>query len=139
MKFFGCSATKRSLIRVATQRDVLFAASVFILFASLPVWAQQNPTEPVIVQPGAPGQATRTLPASTRASLPPPSPKDVEFMQGMIMHHAQAVEMTALMASHTENKELRLLGARISNSQSDEINFMKRWLIARGQTTETRM
>jgi uncharacterized protein (DUF305 family) len=54
-------------------------------------------------------------------------------MQGMIMHHAQAVEMTALMESHTQNKELRLLGARISKSQSDEINFMKRWLAARGE------
>ena len=36
--------------------------------------------------------------------------------------------MTALIPSHTENKDLRLLGARISSSQSDEINFMKRWL-----------
>ena len=136
MKFFGFSATKRSSIRFATQRDVLFAASVLILFASLPVWAQQNPTEPVIVQPGAPGQATRTLPASTRATLPPPSPKDVEFMQGMIMHHAQAVEMTALIDSHTTNKDLGLLGARISHSQSEEIKFMRRWLEARGEPTE---
>jgi len=54
-------------------------------------------------------------------------------MQGMIMHHAQAVEMTALIPSHTENKALRSLGARISSSQSDEIKFMKRWLAARGQ------
>jgi uncharacterized protein (DUF305 family) len=54
-------------------------------------------------------------------------------MQGMIMHHAQAVEMTALIDSHTKNKELRTLGARISKSQSDEISFMKRWLMARGQ------
>jgi uncharacterized protein (DUF305 family) len=54
-------------------------------------------------------------------------------MQGMIMHHAQAVEMTALISSHTENKDLRLLGARISSSQSSEINFMKRWLAARGE------
>lgn len=51
----------------------------------------------------------------------------------MIMHHAQALEMTALIASRTENKDLRLLGARISRSQSDEINFMKRWLRARGE------
>jgi len=56
-------------------------------------------------------------------------------MQGMIMHHAQAVEMTALIDSHTKNKELRTLGARISKSQSDEIGFMKRWLMARGQST----
>ena len=55
-------------------------------------------------------------------------------MQGMIMHHAQAVEMTALIESHTENKELRLLGARISHSQSEEMKFMKRWLEARGES-----
>ncbi|HEY2115144.1 MAG TPA: DUF305 domain-containing protein [Candidatus Angelobacter sp.] len=54
-------------------------------------------------------------------------------MQGMIMHHAQAVEMTALIPSHTQNQELRTLGARISSSQSDEIKFMKRWLAARGE------
>ena len=48
------------------------------------------------------------------------------------MHHAQAVEMTALIESHTDNKDLRTLGARISHSQSDEIKFMKRWLQARG-------
>jgi uncharacterized protein (DUF305 family) len=53
-------------------------------------------------------------------------------MQGMIVHHSQAVEMTALIASHTENKEIRVLGARISVSQTDEIKFMKRWLVARG-------
>jgi len=54
-------------------------------------------------------------------------------MQGMILHHAQAVEMTALIPSHTQNKDLRALGARISSSQSDEIKFMKRWLAARGE------
>ena len=71
--------------------------------------------------------------------MPPRSPKDVEFMQGMIMHHAQAVEMTALIAARTENKELRLLGARISQSQSDEMNFMKRWLEVRGEKTSMPM
>jgi uncharacterized protein (DUF305 family) len=54
-------------------------------------------------------------------------------MQGMIMHHAQAIEMTALIPSHTEDQELRSLGARISRSQDDEIVFMKRWLAARGE------
>ena len=104
------------------------------------VFAQQaNPATPVIVQPGAPGQPTRTLPPTTRASLPARSTADVEFMQGMIMHHAQAVEMTALMESHTENKDLRRLGARISSSQSDEIKFMKRWLGFRGEPIEMPM
>ena len=60
-------------------------------------------------------------------------------MQGMIMHHQQAVEMTALIPSHTENKDVRLLGARISHSQSDEIAFMRRWLTARGESTSMEM
>jgi uncharacterized protein (DUF305 family) len=86
-----------------------------------------------VVQPGAPGKPSKKLPLSTTAKLPPRSQAEVEFMQGMIMHHAQAVEMTALIPSHTENKDLRSLGARISSSQSDEIKFMKRWLAARGE------
>ena len=103
---------------------------VLLGLLSLPVAAQETP---VVVQPGAPGQPTRTLPPTTRGTLPPHSPADTKFMQDMIMHHAQAVEMTALIDSHTENQELRTLGARISRSQSDEIKFMKRWLAARNE------
>jgi uncharacterized protein (DUF305 family) len=91
------------------------------LFSSTMRGQQTDPEKPVVIQPGAPGQPSKTLPPSTKAALPPLSPADVEFMQGMIMHHSQAVEMTALIASHTENKELRSLGARISSSLSDEI------------------
>ena len=115
-------------------RSVILTVASFAFFLSLPVSAQQTDSKaPVIVQPGAPGQATKILPSTTKGKLPPRSPKDVEFMQGMIMHHAQAVEMTALIESRTGNKELRLLGARISQSQSDEMNFMKRWLEVRGE------
>jgi uncharacterized protein (DUF305 family) len=113
---------------------VLLAASAptdFLRSSGRP--QQTNPANPVVVQPGAPGKPSKTLPPSTRATLPPRSQADVEFMQGMIMHHSQAVEMTALIASHTENKDLRSLGARISSSQSDEINLMRRWLGARGE------
>lgn len=60
-------------------------------------------------------------------------------MQGMIMHHAQAVEMTDLIAERTATKDLHLLGQRISKSQTDEMAFMKRWLEARGQSTEMKM
>ena len=115
-------------------------AALLLCLLSVPSYAQQaNPSAPVIVQPGAPGQPTKTLPASTTGMLPAASAKDVEFMQGMIMHHAQAVEMTALMDSHTQNKELRTLGARISRSQSDEIDFMKRWLTLRAESTSMAM
>ncbi|HKB68148.1 MAG TPA: DUF305 domain-containing protein [Pyrinomonadaceae bacterium] len=116
------------------------SASILAGLFSLPVCAQQaDPATPVVVQPGAPGQPTRTLPPSTRATLPPSSPADMQFMQGMIMHHAQAVEMTALIESHTTTKDLRLLGARISRSQSDEIKFMTSWLTARGEPTSMTM
>ena len=105
------------------------------LLTALASFATVAPAQqaPVIVQPGAPGQPSRTLPPSTRAVLPPRSQADIEFMQGMIVHHAQAVEMTALIPSHTQNKQLRLLGARISSSQSDEMKFMQRWLAVRGE------
>ena len=55
------------------------------------------------------------------------------------MHHSQAVEMTALIASHTENKDLRSLGARISSSQSAEMSFMRRWLAVRGEPVSMAM
>src|SRR6266550_9083881 len=128
--FYDRSKRKlRSVMRVSAWRSGLVAASTLAGLFSLPVCAQQTDLgTPVVVQPGAPGQPTRTLPPSTRATLPPRSPADVQFMQGMIVHHAQAVEMTALIGSHTQNKDLRLLGARISSSQTDEIRLMRRWL-----------
>lgn len=115
------------------------AALIFLFLLSVSAQQTDSNESPIVVQPGAPGQATKILPSNTKAKLPPLSPKDVEFMQGMIMHHAQAVEMTALIAARTQNKELRLLGARISHTQSDEINFMKRWLETRGEKTSLPM
>lgn len=100
---------------------------------------QQANVSPSVVQPGAPGQPTKSLPAGTHADLPPISRADVEFMQGMIMHHSQAVEMTALIPSHTDNKDVRAIGAKISSSQADEIRMMQRWLAARGQPTSMEM
>jgi len=118
----------------------LRAATVAVVLFSPAAHAQKSDSaKPVVVQPGAPGAPTRTLPSSTRPALPPRSPADVEFMQGMIVHHAQAVEMTAMIRSHTQNRDLRALGARISSSQADEIKFMKRWLAARGESLSTAM
>ena len=107
--------------------------------AANPPAQQSDAAAPVIVQPGAPGKPSKTLRSGTKATLPPIAPADVAFMQGMIMHHSQAVEMTALIDSHTQNTELRSLGARISSSQTDEINFMKRWLATRGEPTSMPM
>jgi uncharacterized protein (DUF305 family) len=139
-----CSAYKpqfRSANVSAALCGVLLATSAAVASRSLPGRGQQtdSATAPVVVQPGAPGKPSKTLPPSTKGTLPARSPADVEFMQGMIMHHQQAVEMTALIASHTANKDLRLLGAKISSSQADEIKFMKRWLAARGEAVSIAM
>lgn len=125
----------------AVSQSKLINVGLLAFFLTLPICAQQaeSKNQPVVVQPGAPGQPTRVLPASTRATLPPRAAKDAEFMQGMIAHHAQAVEMTALIEARTNNKNLRLLGARISQSQSDEIKFMRRWLEARGEQVAPQM
>ncbi len=86
-----------------------------------------------IVQPGAPGQSSKRITAAEAAPpLRAPSAADVSFMQGMIMHHSQAVKMTDLLRVRTHSKELLELGKRISISQTDEMKYMKRWLEDRG-------
>ncbi len=119
---------------VTLYRIAECATSLLLCLAPAFLAAQQAPATPApIVQPGAPGAPSRRLPASTTGVVPALSAADVAFMQGMIMHHSQAVEMTALIPGHTENAAIRTLGARISRSQSDEMKFMQRWLAARGQ------
>ena len=87
-----------------------------------------------IVQPDAPGHNSKNLSAASVAAAPrEPAEADVKFMQGMIMHHSQAVEMTDLLRTRSRNKEVQALGKRISISQTDEMQFMKQWLEDRGQ------
>jgi len=134
--FFSRRKPTSRAISLATKRTRLAACICIAFFCSCAIAQQTESGKPVVVQPGAPGSPSKTLPSSTKGTLPPQSSADIEFMQGMIMHHAQAVEMTALIPSHTDNKHLRTLGARISSSQADEIRFMKRWLAARGEPIE---
>ncbi|MGI8494615.1 MAG: DUF305 domain-containing protein, partial [Pyrinomonadaceae bacterium] len=138
---FSAGRKLRSIKSAAALLSGSMVIAAVMCFGSLPIFAQQTDSKesPVVVQPGAPGQPSRILPPTTTAKLPPRSPKDIEFMQGMIMHHAQAVEMTALIAVRTQNKKLGLLGARISHTQTDEMNFMKRWLETRGEKTSMPM
>jgi uncharacterized protein (DUF305 family) len=136
-----CLAGYRNIVlrSLAICRGTSLAAGVCAILMS-PARAQRaDAVKPVVVQPGAPGAPTKTLPSSTKATLPPQSSADVQFMQGMILHHAQAIEMTALIPSHTHNKDVRFLGERISRSQFDEIRFMQRWLATRGEAVPKRM
>jgi uncharacterized protein (DUF305 family) len=88
-----------------------------------------------IVQPGEPGTLSRTITPSEAVDLSKVhfTAADVKFMQDMIHHHAQALDMTALIASRTDLDKMKLLGQRIEISQSDEIKLMQRWLEVRGQ------
>ena len=90
---------------------------------------------PPIVQPGAPGQPSRIIPvaAATDQSRIRYTGADVRFMQGMIGHHAQAIEMTALVPARTSRDAMKLLAQRIEVSQRDEIAMMRGWLRARAQ------
>ena len=90
---------------------------------------------PRIVRPGAPGEATRVLSTEELATGPalPHTDADIRFMQGMIPHHAQALDMAALVEDRTGNRDLRLLARRIEISQRDEIALMGTWLEARGE------
>ena len=92
-----------------------------------------------VVQPGAPGKASKRVSAANATSKSTVANADVEFMQGMIMHHEQAVEMVAFLKVRGASKELQELGERMRISQSDEIGFMKRWLTERGKPTGMKM
>jgi uncharacterized protein (DUF305 family) len=87
-----------------------------------------------ILQPGAPGQDTRTITTAQATDLSKvgATAADIKFMQGMIGHHAQAVEMVALIADRTANPDMKRLGLRIQISQDDEMNMMRKYLAERG-------
>jgi len=88
-----------------------------------------------LVQPGAPGQSSHGVAANQASDLSKvqATEADIKFMQGMIHHHAQALDMVALLEQNTASDDMRKLGERIKISQRDEIGMMQRWLRARGQ------
>jgi uncharacterized protein (DUF305 family) len=89
-----------------------------------------------ILQPGAPGESSRVIGVATAVDLSKVAhtAADVRFMQGMIGHHAQAVEMVALVPKRSARNDMRMLALRIDVSQADEITMMRSWLELRGQT-----
>jgi len=106
---------------------------VLVVAAALGLVAGQQP--PTIVQPGAPGEPSRTITAAEASDVGKVgyTDADVKFMQGMIHHHAQAVEMVELLKTHTQNPDMKKLGERIEISQRDEIKMMRHWLESHGQ------
>ncbi len=93
-----------------------------------------------VVQLGAPGESTRELTDEEAAAITTPqyTRSDVIFMQGMIAHHQQALEMTAMVDDHTDSEDIALLAERMEVSQVDEIDQMFRWLDERGEALDRR-
>jgi uncharacterized protein (DUF305 family) len=87
------------------------------------------------VQPGAPGEPSRAISEADRAKvkLPGHTPADVDFMKGMIHHHAQALVMTSLVRARTGGRDIRFLARRMELSQASEVELMEKWLTDRGE------
>ena len=117
------NSLRKTLYRIIPQ------AILISLLLCLPTFANVLAVVP-IVQPGAPGQPTLNLDAETAVAIANSAyiPADVSFMQGMIIHHHQALLMSRLATQRTNNKTLLDLANRIDVSQADEIAFMQTWL-----------
>jgi uncharacterized protein (DUF305 family) len=89
---------------------------------------------PPIFNPGAPGASSRVISAAESVELSRTGfvEADVRFMQHMIVHHAQAVEMVRLMETRASSPTVRRLGERIAQSQAAEMELMREWLEGRG-------
>jgi uncharacterized protein (DUF305 family) len=119
-------------IRRSTHSLLLSTAAFGLLASASGAAAQGVP----ILQPGAPGKAPKVLSAreAVRVAETRYSADDVRYMQGMIHHHQQAVEMAALVKGRTSRQELIDVADRIAASQADEMKFMQTWLRERGET-----
>ena len=107
----------------------LYKAVAIGLFVAHTIASAKAP----IINPGAPGQPGRLLSAkqATQLANTSYSRDDIRFVQDMIPHHGQALEMAALVADRTNRSELIDMAGRINASQADEMEFMKGWLTER--------
>ena len=111
-----------------------------VIAVSIVVFGLLLPTSIVsevpILQPGSPGEPTKVIDSETAIAIANTSytAADVDFMQGMIIHHYQAFLMSEMATSRTNNQTILDLAGRIDISQQDEISFMENWLLDMGQT-----
>ena len=112
-------------------------AAAGLLLAGL-IGIPAGPQTPPIFNPGAPGAPSRVISATEAVELSRSSftADDVAFMQHMIVHHGQAVEMVELLQTRGAHPTVRRLGQRIALSQEAEMALMRDWLTDRGQPLE---
>ena len=109
----------------AHRRAGALSLAAILLATTSPALAQVQ-----IVQPGAPGAAPRVLSEdeATRLARNDVTQADYAFMQNMIVHHRQALDMAELVDGRTNNETVIAAAGRIKASQEDEMRFMREWL-----------
>ena len=127
----------KNVYPLAITKTFTLAVCVLVLTVAAGACRSTNVSSsgPAIVQPGAPGEATQVISAVKAVDLSKVqhTEADVKFMQGMMGHHRQAIEMTDLLETRTSSDDMRKLAMRIAVSQADEIKMMQHWLEARNQ------
>ena len=103
---------------------------IFFTTLTLHIVGSELNQDPQIIQPGAPGNPSKVIDAKEATDIANTSyiKADVDFLQGMIVHHEQAIVMSEMADERTNNKSILDLASRIDASQKDEINFMESWL-----------
>ena len=121
-----------------TNKYVYLLTTVISLNISLFINADNSAP---IIQPGAPGKSSKVLDASEATNIANTSyiKADVDFLQGMILHHEQAIVMSEMADERTNNKSILDLASRIDASQKDEINFMESWLKDRDEFQDNKL
>ena len=125
--FHGCSEdNKHESSQISETEDILLSYDLSVEEKSL--------THPIIL-PGAPGEDSKLIDpeAATNIAITTYVDADVNFLQGMIIHHQQAIVMSNMADKRTNNKTIVDLANRIDASQEDEISFMKNWLNSRDE------
>lgn len=112
-----------------------------LLFFFIELSAKEINFEPLIVQPGIPGAASKIIDAETAIDIADTSytRDDIIFLQQMIPHHEQAILLSSLVPDRTNSEKIIDLAQRIVSSQKDEILFMQDWLISRDESAHYEM
>ncbi|WP_432476410.1 DUF305 domain-containing protein [Nocardioides sp. GXQ0305] len=119
------------------RRSAVVAATAVLLLApgcsaDEPAERDDSEAQSEILQPGRPGEGNETLGPDASVEAAPTVEADVRFMQMMVPHHAQALEMTDLAETRASDDQVVALARRIEGAQGPEITAMTGWLQARG-------
>ena len=104
------------------SRITVFVAAVLAVAACTSATSQSRP-----------GQLSGVEKARADSAKWPYTQADIDFMSGMIHHHAQAIEMAKLAPTNGAGSSVSILAGRVINAQNDEIHVMQQWLRDRNQ------